>query len=313
MELSFVALAFAQTAQVNVLNVNYDLQQTGANLQETTLTPAMNWSTFGKVGTYPVDGQVFAQPLYVNGVVIGGVKRNLLYVATMGNSVFAFNADDPQSATPFWQVNLGPTVPSGLFNFTDILPEIGILGTPAIDANAQVLYVVADTLPPGALSNPVFQLHALSLVDGHDMFGGPVQIAASVPGTGAGSNNGTIAFNAFWQLQRPGLILANGTLYIAFGSHADTGNYHGWILAYDASTLKQTAVFNSAPNGRQAAFWHSGRAPAVDTQWRCLRRHREWRLRRGSELRRIRAASVRPRSLVARLVHARGLERPQPS
>jgi uncharacterized protein (TIGR03437 family) len=265
LELSFVALAFAQTAQVNVLNVNYDLRQTGANLQETTLTPAMNWSTFGKVGTYPVDGQVFAQPLYVNGLAIGGVKRNVLYVATEGNSVFAFNADDPQSATPFWQVNLGPTVPSGLFNFTDIVPEIGILGTPAIDANAQVLYVVADTLPPGAFSNPVFQLHALSLVDGHDMFGGPVPIAASVPGTGAGSNNGTLAFNAFWQLQRPGLILANGTLYIAFGSHADTGNYQGWLLAYDASTLKQTAVFNSAPNGQQGAFWHSGRGPAVDT------------------------------------------------
>jgi uncharacterized protein (TIGR03437 family) len=251
-------------AQVNVLNVNYDNQQTGANLRETILAPQMNWSTFRKVGTYPVDGQVFTQPLYVSGVAIGGVKYNVVYVATMGNSVFAFNADNPQAATPLWHVNLGPTIPSGLFNFTDILPEIGILGTPAIDAQAQVLYVVADTLPPGAFSNPLFQLHALSLDDGHEMFGGPVDIAASVPGSGAGSSNGTLAFNAFWQLQRPGLILANGTLYIAFGSHADTGDYQGWILAYNASTLKQTAVFNSAPNGRQAAFWHSGRAPAVD-------------------------------------------------
>jgi uncharacterized protein (TIGR03437 family) len=260
LELSIVALAFAQ---VNVLNVNYDNQQTGANLLETSLTPQMSWSSFGKVGTYPVDGQVFTQPLYVTGVAIGGVKYNVLYVATMGNSVFAFDAGDPQSATPLWQVNLGPTVPSGLYNFTDILPEIGILGTPAIDASAQVLYVVADTLPPGDFSNPVFQLHALSLVDGHEMFGGPVQIAASVPGTGAGSNNGTVAFDAFWQLQRPGLMLVNGTLYIGFGSHADTGNYQGWMLAYNATTLKQTAVFNSAPNGRQSAFWHAGRAPAV--------------------------------------------------
>ncbi len=262
MELSIGALTFAQ---VNVLNVNYDNQQTGANLQETSLTPQMNWSTFGKVGTYPVDGLVFTQPLYVTGVAISGVKYNVLYVATMGNSVFAFNADDPQSAKPLWQVKLGPTVPSGLFNFTDILPEIGILGTPAIDATAQVLYVVAETLPPGASSTPVFQLHALSLVDGHEMFGGPVEIAASVTGNGAGSSQGKVAFNAFWQLQRPGLILGNGTVYIAFGSHADTGNYQGWLLGYNASTLKQTAVFNSAPNGRQAAFWHSGRAPAVDT------------------------------------------------
>jgi uncharacterized protein (TIGR03437 family) len=262
LKLSFAALAFSQ---VNVLNVNYDNQQTGANLLETSLTPQINWNTFGKVGTYPVDGQVFTQPLYVTGVTIGGVKYNVLYVATMGNSVFAFNAGDPQSATPLWQVNLGPTVPSGLYNFTDILPEIGILGTPAIDPTAQVIYVVADTLPPGAASNPVFQLHALSLVDGHEMFGGPVQIAASVTGSGANTNNGTVAFDAFWQLQRPGLILSNGTLYIAFGSHADTGNYQGWVLAYNASTLKQTAVFNSAPNGRQAAFWHAGRAPAIDS------------------------------------------------
>jgi uncharacterized protein (TIGR03437 family) len=258
--LIFTAATFAQ---VNVLNVNYDTHQTGANLQETTLTPKINWNNFGKVGTYPVDGQVFTQPLYVTGVAIGGVTYNVVYVATMHNSIFAFNADAPQSATPLWQVNLGPIVPSGLFNFTDILPEIGILGTPAIDATNQVLYAVADTLP-SALGNPVFQLHALSLVDGHEMYGGPVQIAASVPGTGAGSSNGTVAFNAYWQLQRPGLLLANGILYIAFGSHADAGNYQGWLLAYNPSTLQQTAVFNSAPNGRQAAFWHSGRAPAVD-------------------------------------------------
>jgi uncharacterized protein (TIGR03437 family) len=251
-------------AQVNVLNVNYDNQQTGANLQETSLTPQINWNTFGKTGTFPVDGQVYAQPLYVTGVAISGVTYNVLYVATMHNSIYAFNADTPQIATPLWQVNLGPTIPSGLFNFTDILPEVGILGTPAIDATKQVLYVVADTLPAGGLSNPVFQLHALSLVDGHEMFGGPAEIAASVPGSGAGSDNGAIAFDAFWQLQRPGLILANGTIYIAFGSHADAGNYQGWILGYNASTLQPVAVFNSAPNGRQAAFWHSGRAPAVD-------------------------------------------------
>jgi uncharacterized protein (TIGR03437 family) len=255
------AIAFAQ---VNVLNVNYDTHQTGANLQETSLTPQINWKSFGKVGTFPVDGQVFAQPLYVSGVAIGGATYNIVYVATMHNSIFAFNADAPQTATPLWQVNLGPIVPSGLFNFTDILPEIGILGTPAIDAAKQVLYVVSDNLPTPASSNPVFQLHALSLLDGHEMFGGPVQIAASVPGTGAGSNNGTVAFDAYWQLQRPGLMLANGILYIAFGSHADAGNYQGWMLAYDPSTLLQKAVFNSAPNGRQSAFWHSGRAPAVD-------------------------------------------------
>jgi uncharacterized protein (TIGR03437 family) len=258
-------LAAIASAQVNVLNVNYDQQQTGANLQETILSPKTDWTKFGKAGTFPVDGQVYAQPLYVSDVSIGGASVNVLYVATMHDSIFAFNADTPQSATPLWQVNLGAAVPTGLFNFTDLLPEIGILGTPAIDPVKQVLYVVSDTLPAGAFSNPLFQLHALSLVDGHEMFDGPVDIEASVSGTGAGSSNGTIAFNAFWQLQRPGMILANSTLYIAFGSHADAGNYQGWILAYNPSTLHQTAVFNSAPNGRQGAFWHSGRAPVIES------------------------------------------------
>jgi uncharacterized protein (TIGR03437 family) len=249
---------------VNVLNVNYDTHQTGANLQETALTPGMNWSLFGKVGTLPVDGEVYAQPLYVSGVKIGGTSYNVLFAVTMHNSVYAFNADAPQTATPLWQVNLGAAVPSGLFNFTDLLPEIGILSTPAIDATNQVIYVVADTLPPGAFSTPVLQLHALSLVDGHEMYNGPVDIAASVLGTGGGSSNGTIAFDALWQLQRPGLMLANGFLYIAFGSHADTPPYQGWMMEYHASTLKQLAVFNSAPNGVQAAIWQAGRAPAID-------------------------------------------------
>jgi len=129
-------------AQVSVLNVNYDKQQTGANLQETVLQPSQNWNTFGRLGTYAVDGQVYTQPLYVPGVTISGHSYNVVYVATMHNSIFAFDADAPQVATPLWQVNLGPSVPSGEYNFTDVLPEIGILGTPAIDATNQVLYVV---------------------------------------------------------------------------------------------------------------------------------------------------------------------------
>ena len=264
---SLLALSITASlfAQVSVLNVNYDKQQTGANLQETILQPAQNWSTFGKLGTYAVDGQVYAQPLYVPGVSINGHAYNVVYVATMHNSVFAFDADSPQVATPLWQVNLGPPVPSGEYNFNDILPEIGILGTPTIDATNQVLYVVANTLPPGDSSVPIFQLHALSLVDGHELNGGPVQIAATFPGTGAGSSAGSVAFDATQQLQRPGLMLANGTLYIGFGSHADAGNYHGWLMAYDPSTLQFKAVFNTSPNGRQSAIWQSGRAPAIDT------------------------------------------------
>ncbi len=271
--LSVLALvaAVCALAQVSVLNVNYDKDQTGANLQETVLQPGITWTNFGKVGTYAVDGQVYAQPLYVPGVTIAGHSYNVVYVATMHNSVYAFDADTPQVATPLWQVNFGPSVPSGQYNFNDILPEIGVLGTPVIDAVDQVLYVVSNTLSPGESSEPIFQLHAISLVDGHELLrtdghelvGAPVLIAATVPGTGAGSNNGSVPFDATQQLQRPGLMLANGMVYVGFGSHADAGNYHGWLMAYEAATLKLKAVFNSSPNGRQSAIWQTGRAPAI--------------------------------------------------
>src|SRR5579859_1635968 len=113
-----LGMAVCGHAQVSVLNVNYDRQQTGANLQETVLQSSnFNWKNFGKVGTYAVDGQVYAQPLYMPGVTIGGSKFNVLYVATMHNSIYAFDADAPQVATPIWQVNFGPAVPSGYYNF----------------------------------------------------------------------------------------------------------------------------------------------------------------------------------------------------
>jgi len=255
-------------AQVNVLTGNYDNLRTDANLQETILTPAnVKWTPsgdFGKLATFAVDGQIFTQPLYVSGVEIGGTAHNVVYVATMHDSVYAIDADNPQSATPLWHVNLGPSVPAGLFNFTDILPEIGILSTPVIDASAQVIYVVSDTLAVSPPGETVFQLHALSLTDGHEMLNGPVTITATVPGTGSGSSGGSLSFDPSQQLQRPGLALVNGTVYIAFGSHGDAGAYHGWLMSYDALSLKQIAVFNTSPDGEGDAIWQSGRAPAFD-------------------------------------------------
>ncbi len=145
------------------------------------------------------------------------------------------------------------------------------MGTPAIDATNQILYVVANTLPPGAKSVPAFQLHALSLVDGrdviraigHELVAAPKLVSASVPGDGAGSTDGSLAFDAYWQLQRPGLMLSNGTLYVAFGSHADAGGYHGWLMSYDAATLQLKSIFNSSPNGAESAIWQSGRGAVL--------------------------------------------------
>jgi uncharacterized protein (TIGR03437 family) len=159
-------------------------------------------------------------------------------------------------------VNLGPSVPSSLLDFTDILPEVGILSTPVIDLVRQAIYVVSDTLEVGV---PLFRLHALSLVDGHEICSGPASIAASVAGTGAGSENGTLPFDASMQLQRPGLALVNDTIYVAFGSHGDGGSYHGWMFGYSASDLqRRLALFNTTPNALVGSFWQSGRAPAID-------------------------------------------------
>jgi len=247
-----------------VLTANYDNERTNANLQERTLNPSnVSRTTFGKLGSFPVDGQIYAQPLFASGVTIPGKGvRNVVYTVTMHNTVYALDADAPGSVTPLWQVNLGPSVPSSVLDFTDILPEVGILSTPAIDPARQIMYVVSDTMEG---DQPVFRLHALSLGDGHEMLSGPVKIAARVAGVGdGGDDNGTLLFDASQQLQRPGLVLANGNLYIAFGSHGDGGSFHGWMIAYNAADLHRVAVFNSTPNSWGGSFWQAGRAPALD-------------------------------------------------
>jgi uncharacterized protein (TIGR03437 family) len=258
-----VWLAVCAQAQVNILASNYDDSRTNSNPRETRLTPAnVNKDTFGKIASFPVDGQIYAQPLYVSGVQIQGAgARDVLYVATMHNSVYAIDAGAPQSTTPLWQVNLGPTVPTSVFEkFTEILPELGILSTPVIDLDRQALYCVTDSLESGKI---VFRVHALSLADGHEMFFGPTVIAASVPGLADGK--ATVDFDASQVIQRASLALANGTVYIGFGSHRDLGNWYGWLLGYDASDLRRlVAKLNANPNGYGASIWQSGRAPAVD-------------------------------------------------
>lgn len=252
-------------AQTDVTTANYGNTRANANLNETILTrAAVSSSAFGKLGTFPVDGQIYAQPLYVGGVQISGVgMKNVVFVATMNDSVYAIDADAPGSNTPLWQVSLGTAAPSAAIpDLEDVNPQVGILSTPVIDPGAQVIYVVGETFEGGA---PVFRLHGLSLADGHEMENGPAVISASFPGAGSASVNGTIAFDPFWHLQRPGLALANGTIYIAFGSHGDAGNYHGWLMSYNASNLQQQiAVFNTTPNGNGGAIWQSGRAPTID-------------------------------------------------
>lgn len=272
---------------VSVLSYHNDAASTGQDLAESALTPAnVNAATFGKQFSTLVDGQVFAQPLYVPGVTITvgaslGI-HNIVLVATERDSLYALDAT---TGSVLWQkafanpaANVTP-VPSGDVNNGAITPMIGITGTPVVDPIAGIVYLDAYTKEVTGTSNHyIHRLHALSLSDGSEKLGGPVVIAdtifdgtnyvlaagPSVNGTGSGSVGGRITFNAVRQLQRPGLTLANGNVYLAYGSHDDNGPYHGWILGYNAQTLMPTAAFNDTPNGGLGGIWQSGGKILVD-------------------------------------------------
>ena len=259
-----VLLVWAAAGQVNILTANYGNDRTNTTLQEQILnTSKVTPTDFGRIGSFPVDGQIYAQPLYVQGLTIGGQTRNVVFVATLRNTVYAIDADAPTSTVPLWSVNLGPPVPSTFLEFNDIRPEVGILGTPVIDLARNVIYVVTDTFED---DKAVFRLHALSLSDGLEKCDGPVEIKAIVDGGGDASEDGRIAFDPKQHLQRPGLLVANDAVYIAFGSHADAYPYHGWVIAYDASSIsRQIAVFNTTPQAGAGSIWQAGRGLAADS------------------------------------------------
>jgi hypothetical protein len=243
-----------------------DNERTGANLRETVLTTAnVRPDHFGLVASREVDGQIYTQPLYLSGVVDAThTTRNLVFTATMHNTVYAFDADDPAVAAPVWSVSLGPSVPSTLNdNCQDIQPEVGVLGTPVIDVATGTLYVVAKTLDPDGVH---FRLHALDVGTGAEKFGGPVNIEASLPGTGNGTDpaDPTLRFTPLIQLQRTALTLVGGHVFIGFGGWCDRDVFHGWVLAYDATTLQRTAAYSSTRNGFAGGIWQSGSGFAAD-------------------------------------------------
>ncbi len=241
-----------------IFTFHADNGRTGQNLNETTLTTAnVNSTKFGKIFSATVDGQVHAQPLYLSHASIGGQFHNVAYVATEHDTVYAFDADG-SSPTPLWTksllVNGGIPVPATDYvaEGSPVSPEIGITSTPVIDGTTGTIYVVAATKEG---TNYFHRLHALDVATGAEKFGGPVVIQATVPGTGSGASGGQIAFQSFLQLQRPALLLSNGSVFIAFASYNDWGLYHGWVMAYDAATLHQTGVWNATPNGAAGGIW----------------------------------------------------------
>jgi len=263
-----------------VTTAHNDTFRTGQNLSETILnTGNVNAAAFGKRVSYPVDGQVYAQPLVVPGVTFSdGSVHDVAYVATENDSVYAFDADATTDTAPLWHSSFADpaagvtTVPSEdvyqKYANLDINPRLGITGTPVIDRETGTLYVVAFTKEDGRY---VQRLHALDIASGAEREGSPVEIAASVPGSGYDAQDGRITFNPRTQNQRPGLLLSHGVVFIAWASFGDTDPYHGWVMGYDAATLRQVSAYNDTPDstpdgqlGQEAGVWMSGAGLAAD-------------------------------------------------
>jgi Chitobiase/beta-hexosaminidase C-terminal domain len=266
---AFAALALSAFggsahAQVNVTTYHNDNARTGQFTQETLLTPAnVSGTQFGKVFTTAVDGWVYAQPLYLANVSIGGGIHNVLYVATDHDSLYAIDADN---GTLYWQFSLIPT--GGLtvnsatdLGCTDLVPEVGITGTPVIDVNTGTIYLVAKSKVGGSFYQ---YLHAIDVSTAAEKFGGPVNIQATVPGTAADGTGATLSFGPRLENQRAALLLENGHVVIGWSSHCDASPWHGWIMSYSASTLLQEAVYNTSPNGESNGVWMSGDGIAAD-------------------------------------------------
>jgi hypothetical protein len=264
----------ASQAQVSVVTQHNDNGRTGQNISETILNPGnVNTSGFGKLFSQTLDGTVYAQSLYVPNVNIPGKgMHNVVYVATEHDSVYAFDADNNSgtNAGPLWQVSfIDPThgittVSSGDVSCGDLVPEIGITGTPVIDTATGTMYLTAKTKENGRFAQ---RLHALDITTGAEKFGGPVLIKATVKGSGDGSVNGMISFSALKEGQRAGLLLQNGQVYVAWSSHCDNGPYHGWLISFNASTLQPVALWNSTPDGGLGGFWSAGTGIAADNNF----------------------------------------------
>ncbi len=269
--LFLLALCGTAFAQVQVTTQGNDNFRSGQNNNETILTPtSVSSGRFGKLFDVSVDGKVYAQPLYMSNVTIPGKGvHNVIYVLTEHGSVYALDADSNtgSNSTPLWQISfIDPSngivpVSSNDVACTAIGPEITLTSTGVIDPATDTLYVLAVTKEHGQFFQ---RLHALDITSGAEKFGGPVVIQATYPGTGDGSQNGMIAFDPLQHLNRSGLLLVNGNVYIGWASQCDNDPFHGWVIAYNKTSLQQNGVWVTTPNGGRGGIWMSGIGLAAD-------------------------------------------------
>jgi hypothetical protein len=247
----------------NITTWHVDNNRSGLNASETSLTPTnVAPQTFGKLFTYLVDGYAYAEPLLMSHVTVNGGVHNVLYVATENDSVYAFDADNYGTGAPLWKTSLlsSRETPIG----GPIQPYEGVTSTPVIDPATNTIYVVSVQKSSGGGAG--FRLNALDITTGAHKFGSPVAVHASVRGTNSEAVNGTISLPTSC-IQRAALLLANGTIYVAFSSC-----HSGWLLSYDAHTLIQTGVFNASPNidgegtyGGAGGIWMGSGGPVADS------------------------------------------------
>ena len=268
------------TDLAGVYTYHNDLARDGANAQEYALTSAnVKTGAFGKLFSCTVDGAIYAQPLWVANLAVNGAQRNVVFVATEHDSLYAFDADT-SPCVQLWKVSLidtshgaaagETTVPGGATGYLvgsgdgDLSPEVGITGTPVIDPLTNTLYVVSKSVN-SARTTFYQRLHAINIVTGAEKAGSPVTISGTYPGSGAGGT--TVTFAPRIENQRAGLAFSNGTVYVGWGSHEDQGNYHGWLISYvyNGSSFNRTGTYCVDPNTSSGGgIWMSGGAPAVD-------------------------------------------------
>jgi hypothetical protein len=270
--------AILMHAQKSVLTQHNDIDRTGWYDNETLLNKNnVRQGSFGKIFVRSVDDQIYAQPLVKLGLTMPAIgKKNIVFVATVNNSIYAFDADSANVANPYWKINL-TTIHSRVINkldetgacggfYNDFSGNMGIVGTPVIDSTTNTMYVVARSIDTiGGVKNANQYLHALDITTGAERSNSPVLITAAVNGSGDGSVGGSVSFDPLHQNQRGGLLLLNGVVYMAWSSHCDWGPYHGWLMGFDKTTLQQKYVYNSTPDGYNGGIWMSAAGPSADS------------------------------------------------
>jgi hypothetical protein len=258
--------AHAASGFHGVLTYHNDNTRSGHNPYETTLTlKNVNSTQFGKLFVVNTDGLVDAEPLYAPNLTVGGTAHNVLFVESEHGTAYGFDAD---TGATLWQVTTlksGET-PSDNRGCGQVTPEIGVTSTPVIDLAEGphgTIYLVA--MSKDSSGNYHQRLHALDVTTGVEQFGGPIDISAQYPGTGANSQNGNVIFDPKQYKERAALVLLSHVVYTTWASHCDFEPYTGWVMGYNEATLAQQYVLNVTPNGSEGAIWAAGAGPAVDS------------------------------------------------